>query len=52
VHGLLGPHDESDPYVTTPRRAWWLRPLSWRRNGVLLTPTRSCFAADSSGARS
>lgn len=38
VHGLLGPHDESDPYVTTPQRAWWLRPLSWRRNGVLLTP--------------
>lgn len=37
VHGLLGPHDASDPYVTTPRRAWWLRPLSWRRNGVLLT---------------
>ena len=38
VHGLLGPHDAADPYVTTPRRAWWLRPLSWRRNGVLLTP--------------
>ncbi|WP_240191131.1 PH domain-containing protein [Microbacterium hominis] len=37
VHGLLGPH-AGDPYVTTPRRAWWLRPLSWRRNGVLLTP--------------
>ena len=26
VHGLLGPHDASDPYVTTPRRAW----ISWR----------------------
>jgi len=38
VHGLLGPHSEADPYVTTPRRAWWLRPLSWRRNGALLTP--------------
>ncbi|MBF4562843.1 PH domain-containing protein [Microbacterium sp. VKM Ac-2870] len=37
VHGLLGPHDNGDPYVTTPRRAWWLRPLSWRRNGVLVT---------------
>lgn len=37
VHGLLGPHDDADPYVTTPQRAWWLRPLSWRRNGVLLT---------------
>lgn len=27
-----------DPYTTTPRRARWLRPLSWRRNGFLLTP--------------
>lgn len=27
-----------DPYTTTPRRARWLRPLSWRRNGLLLTP--------------
>ncbi|HYP72699.1 MAG TPA: PH domain-containing protein, partial [Microbacterium sp.] len=26
-----------DPYTTTPRRARWLRPLSWRRNGFLLT---------------
>lgn len=34
--GILGPVDD-DPYVTTPRRARWLRPLSWRRNGVLLT---------------
>ena len=34
--GILGPV-EDDPYVTTPTRARWLRPLSWRRNGVLLT---------------
>lgn len=27
-----------DAYTTTPRRARWLRPLSWRRNGFLLTP--------------
>ncbi|MCW2163353.1 putative membrane protein [Microbacterium hydrothermale] len=35
-NGILGPV-EDDPYLTTPRRARWLRPLSWRRNGVLLT---------------
>ncbi|MDF2992105.1 MAG: putative rane protein [Microbacterium sp.] len=34
--GILGPV-EGDPYVTTPRRARVLRPLSWRRNGALLT---------------
>jgi putative membrane protein len=34
--GISGP-GESDPYTTTPRRARWLRPLSWRRNGMLLT---------------
>ncbi|MFT4052420.1 MAG: PH domain-containing protein [Microbacterium sp.] len=33
------PGDEADPFTTTPRRARWLRPLSWRRNGLLLTPT-------------
>ena len=27
-----------DAYTTTPPRARWLRPLSWRRNGFLLTP--------------
>lgn len=40
-HGLLGPVQDAaatDPYTTTPRRARWLRPLSWRRNGLLLTP--------------
>ena len=34
--GILGPVT-GDPYVTTPRRARILRPLSWRRNGALLT---------------
>jgi putative membrane protein len=34
--GILGPTSD-DPYTTTPRRARWLRPLSWRRNGFLLT---------------
>lgn len=36
-HGLGGPAAD-DPYTTTPRRGRWLRPLSWRRNGFLLTP--------------
>lgn len=36
AHGLLGPA-EDDPFVNTPRRARWLRPLSWRRNGFHLT---------------
>ncbi len=35
-HGVLGPGVE-DPFVNTPRRARWLRPLSWRRNGAFLT---------------
>lgn len=26
-----------DPFTTMPRRAWFLRPLSWRRTGVLRT---------------
>jgi len=37
TNGLLGPA-AGDPFTTTPRRARWLRPLSWRRNGFLLTP--------------
>jgi putative membrane protein len=36
AHGILGADD--DPYTTTPRRAWPLHLLSWRRNGFLLTP--------------
>ena len=35
-HGVLGPVAD-DPYTNTPRRAWLLRPLSWRRNGFDLT---------------
>ncbi|MFE7845339.1 PH domain-containing protein [Microbacterium sp. NPDC057407] len=35
--GVLGPV-ATDPFTNTPRRAWWIRPLSWRRNGLLLTP--------------
>jgi putative membrane protein len=35
-HGLLGPGTD-DPYTNTPRRARWLRPLSWRRNGFDLS---------------
>ncbi len=35
--GVRGPID-GDPYTNTPRRARWLRPLSWRRNGFLLLP--------------
>ncbi|MCT9819203.1 PH domain-containing protein [Microbacterium sp. W1N] len=35
--GVLGPA-EGDGFATTPRRARWLRPLSWRRNGFRLTP--------------
>lgn len=37
--GLLGSaRQPGDPFATTPRRARWLRPLSWRRNGALLAP--------------
>ncbi|MCP1428890.1 putative membrane protein [Microbacterium foliorum] len=35
-HGILGPV-EGDPYRTIPRRAWWRRPLSWKRHGFALT---------------
>lgn len=35
-HGILGPVD-GDPYVRMPRRAWWRRPLSWKRQGYYLT---------------
>ena len=40
--GVLASSDvvgaEGDAYTTTPRRARLLHPLSWRRNGFLLTP--------------
>lgn len=35
-HGILGPVD-GDPYRTMARRAWWRRPLSWKRHGYALT---------------
>lgn len=35
--GVGGP-DEDDTFTNSPRRAWWIRPLSWRRNGFRLTP--------------
>ncbi|WP_434810779.1 PH domain-containing protein [Microbacterium sp. bgisy189] len=36
-HGILGPQAD-DPYTNMPRRAAWLRPFSWRRVGLLVTP--------------
>lgn len=36
--GVLGPQPGGDPYATIPGRAWWRRPLSWRRHGIALTP--------------
>lgn len=35
-HGILDP-GENDPYRTMPARAWWRRPLSWKRHGYVLT---------------
>ncbi|MBS1673613.1 MAG: PH domain-containing protein [Actinobacteria bacterium] len=34
--GVLGPV-AGDPYTTIPPRAWWRRPISWRRHGAALT---------------
>ncbi|WP_137845766.1 PH domain-containing protein [Microbacterium sp. 2FI] len=34
--GMLGP-DADDTLTTTPRRAWFVRPFSWKRNGFRLT---------------
>ncbi|MFB8146026.1 PH domain-containing protein [Microbacterium sp. NPDC056003] len=35
--GVLGPRDR-DSFTNSPRRAWWIRPFSYRRNGFRLTP--------------
>ncbi|MFC7788347.1 PH domain-containing protein [Microbacterium sp. MAHUQ-60] len=35
-HGILGPVAD-DPYKTIPARAWWRRPLSWKRHGYTIT---------------
>lgn len=34
--GVLGGPADGD-FVVTPKRGWWVRPLSWRRNGFRLT---------------
>lgn len=34
---LARPKNGGDAFSTTPKRAWILRPLSWRRNGFVLT---------------
>lgn len=34
--GMFGP-GEDDTFTNTPRRAWWIRPVSYRRNGFRLT---------------
>jgi putative membrane protein len=34
--GMFGP-GEGDTFINTPKRAWWIRPLSYRRNGFRLT---------------
>jgi putative membrane protein len=34
--GMFGPKD-ADSFTNTPRRAWWIRPLSYRRNGFRLS---------------
>ncbi|WP_341940379.1 PH domain-containing protein [Microbacterium sp. LWH10-1.2] len=35
-HGILGPV-AGDPYRTMPARAWWRRPVSWKRHGYAVT---------------
>ena len=35
--GMLSPVAD-DSFTNTPPRAWWIRPLSYRRNGFRLTP--------------
>jgi len=36
-HGMLA--KDAGRFTTTPRRAWWLSPLAWRRQGFLATTT-------------
>lgn len=35
-HGILGPQP-GDPYLRMQRRAWWRRPVSWKRHGLAVT---------------
>ncbi|MEE6287361.1 PH domain-containing protein [Georgenia sp. MJ173] len=37
IDGALEGTGESGGFTTSPRRARWLDPISWRRNGILLT---------------
>ena len=37
-HGIQGPQqDGDDPYTVMATRAWWRRPLSWKRHGFAVT---------------
>lgn len=36
-HGAMGPRP-GDPFTVTPSRAWFIRPLSFKRNGFLMHP--------------
>lgn len=36
-HGIQGPQPQDDPYERMPGRAWWRRPLSWKRHGLAIT---------------
>ncbi|MBV0895791.1 PH domain-containing protein [Microbacterium sp. NC79] len=36
-HGARGPRT-GDPFTVTPKRAWFIRPLSFKRNGFLMHP--------------
>ena len=36
-HGIRGPQQDGDPYRVVARRAWWRRPLSWKRHGFAVT---------------
>lgn len=36
-HGIQGPQKDGDPYEAMARRAWWRRPLSWKRHGFAVS---------------
>ena len=36
-HGIQGPQKQDDPYTGMERRAWWRRPVSWKRHGLAVT---------------
>lgn len=38
TQGLLGTGREPDGFVTSPSRARWFHPVSWRRNGIRALP--------------